>query len=462
MNLQKNKINILITLVLGFLTASIFLEVVPFILNQNVFFILSIPIVCIFVLIAVMNMKAMLVFLLFSRALLDPVLNMTKIAILGSKIGIGGILNFLIIFFTFCLSLQAPKIVIRNRLCKYWIIFLFICFVSIIHSPARTMGLKRFLNLATYMCVYLLPFLLIKNRDDQKFWLKIILCTSLVPVGFAMLDLIRGRSFFFGEIIRIQGTFSHPNILAFYLVLIIALVFYILKSRQFLLTKEKIHILWIYLFALFVLLIATKTRGAWVSCWILFFVYGLFKERKYLIYTVLIPPLFLLHPSIRERITELSEDRTLEGGLNSWAWRIKLWKSSLPSIKENFLFGQGLASFKKESSVFFPAAHKGVYAHNAYLELFFETGIFGALSFLAIFVVPIKTFYCRIKTEISDASSGYTIALSYVISYLVVCFADNMLYYLAFNWYFWIFVGILLRGIQLDDSEKSISDNTVL
>jgi len=33
---------------------------------------------------------------------------------------------------------------------------------------------------------------------------------------------------------------------------------------------------------------------------------------------------------------------------------------------------------------------------------------------------------------------------------MVVCFGDNMLYYLSFNWYFWFFMGVMTRSAQLE------------
>ena len=40
---------------------------------------------------------------------------------------------------------------------------------------------------------------------------------------------------------------------------------------------------------------------------------------------------------------------------------------------------------------------------------------------------------------------------SLAILYLVGCYTDNMLYYLAFNWYFWFFIGLVLKSQLLAD-----------
>jgi hypothetical protein len=37
---------------------------------------------------------------------------------------------------------------------------------------------------------------------------------------------------------------------------------------------------------------------------------------------------------------------------------------------------------------------------------------------------------------------------AYVLSYAMVSFSDNMLYYLAFNWYFWFFIGLSARSVN--------------
>jgi len=451
LNLSVNKNNILLTIIFAFLFGLSLCLFLP-LATKNIFFILAIPLIGAFFLLMVINLKAMLVVLLFIRVLMDPLLNMTKLHILGENIGAGGVINLLIILLAAGLAILNFRRLSKSRFFRNWVVFLFICAFTIIYAPFPGRALKLFFNLLSYMAMALIPFFIVESRKDERFWLKIIFFSSFLPIAFANFDLLTGGSYYVYTGMRIKGTFTHPNILAFYLVLIIALVFYILKSRRLSMTNARRNFLLVYMADLFILLLATKTRSAWISCWGMFFIYGLLKEKKYLFLSLVVPLALLLHPAVMQRInnlflkaSELPKDR-----LNSFAWRMELWKSSLPWVKKRFFLGYGLGSFRRLSYNFFNLSYSDVASHNIYLEILFETGIIGLISYLAIYIGALKTFFRQMKSKASEKSLEYTIVFSYVISYMIVCFADNLLYYLAFNWYFWFFAGLMLRTIQLE------------
>jgi O-antigen ligase len=96
---------------------------------------------------------------------------------------------------------------------------------------------------------------------------------------------------------------------------------------------------------------------------------------------------------------------------------------------------------------------KGAPAHNAYLGILFETGIIGLLSYLFIFFAILKKISLKLSIILKKTSFEYAIIFSYVLSYMVSSFSDNMLYYLAFNWYFWFFIGIMLKDTLIEEEK---------
>ena len=465
-NSSVNRINIFLTVICGILFGRVLIRFLPLAVT-NIFFILAIPFVCAFFLLMVTSIRSMLIVLLFLRALLDPLLNVTKLNIFGEDIGIGGAINFFIIILAVILISRNPKRFLHNSFYKYWIVFLFICGIAVIYSPVPGRAARTFLNLASYMSMAIFPFFIVNSLEDKKFWLKILLFASFLPVGFANMDLLRGGTSFIDIGMRIKGTFTHPNILAFYLVLTVVMAFYVLKSGLFTLTRAKKNLLCIYILNLLILLLATKTRNAWIACWVTFFTYGLLKEKKYLVFSVILPFLLLLHPGTMRRIQDLFTGLSVKAGVevNSLAWRVELWKSSLPLIKKKFIYGHGLASFKVLSRDFFIVQfweRKNVPSHNSYLELLFETGVVGLVSYVMVFLYITRRFFSRIGKVFTDLSAGYALIFAYVVSYMIICLADNMLYYLAFNWYFWFFIGLMLRGMNFDDEKKDIRNNSVV
>ena len=149
-------------------------------------------------------------------------------------------------------------------------------------------------------------------------------------------------------------------------------------------------------------------------------------------------------------------------------WRVQLWKSSLDLVKHRPVVGHGLGSFESYSADFFTLDKKhertggGTPAHNAYLELLFETGVVGLSAYLAIFFVILRRFWGQVKSKVPGVSTEATILFCYTIGYLTIGISDNTLYYLAFNWYFWFFIALILQSLtfhvpQAEAAEPSAS-----
>ncbi|MDP2247820.1 MAG: hypothetical protein Q8J65_06780, partial [Nitrosomonadales bacterium] len=90
------------------------------------------------------------------------------------------------------------------------------------------------------------------------------------------------------------------------------------------------------------------------------------------------------------------------------------------------------------SPTFFPLAgntHFG--AHSTYVQWYFEAGVVGVLSASWMYA---RLFF-TLKLGSKQNKLRTMIAITLVIEYLFFAFSDNMLDYLAFNWYFWFFMG---------------------
>ena len=261
---------------------------------------------------------------------------------------------------------------------------------------------------------------------------------------------------------RLNGTFSHPNILAFYVLLVITMVLYVLKTGILKLTVAKKVMLNFYLVLLMIILVLTQTRSAWISCAMLFFLYGVLKEKKMLIFLFLGVLLLTATPQVQSRLKDLTEGTGARKHekLNSMAWRVRLWQSAYPLMLQKPVLGYGLGTFQDYSIDFFPLANwKGSPAHNVFVEAIFETGFVGLLSYLAIFGWMLKALYKRMRSSVGAFSREAVIAIVCIVSYLISCYADNLNYYLAFNWYFYFFIGLILAGINLKTKPKPEETN---
>jgi O-antigen ligase len=92
-----------------------------------------------------------------------------------------------------------------------------------------------------------------------------------------------------------------------------------------------------------------------------------------------------------------------------------------------------------------------------YVQWFFEAGIVGVLAAAWLYLRIGKLLRHGIKGD----RLGTFVVLSVIVEYLVVCYSDNMLDYLAFNWYFWFVVGtacaIAAQQQQEQQQERELS-----
>ncbi len=430
----------------GLLLGALFLKTLP-LAELHPVFLLALPLTLLLVLGFILKPKAVLALVIFTRCLLDPVLELTKG---GNALGFGAVLNLFVVFMAVSLILKDPGI-LRSSFAKRWLVFLFICGMAVLYAPFPVKAFRVLFNLSSYFCMALLPSLIDPQSNDKRYWVKVLIASAFLPVLMADIDLLKGGKIDETAGLRVYGTFTHPNILAFYLLWVIAMIFYVNKSGLFRPTGFTKFVLGGFFLNVLALLIATKTRNAWIGAWLFFLIYGILKEKKYLIGSLSMVAAALVLPPILVRFGDLFQHHSNE--LNSFAWRLEVWRMSLPVTMERWAFGHGLASFRDLSGAFLRrnplvTSYNGVEAHNIYLQLWFECGLFGLLAYLSIYWNLVRAFFARFKYSAAGLSREYAVVLSYTIVYLISGFADNLLSYLAINWYCWFFWGVLLKTMR--------------
>ncbi len=363
----------------------------------------------------------------------------------GGGMGPGAGLNALVILLAALFVLQRPQPLLR-RVLPIWGPFLLTSLISAALAPDLGNALRLFLVQLSYCAVFAMPFYLIGSPAQLRACLRVLLFSSALPVLVALPELAQGASAVGDEAFRLKGTFTHANIFAFYLMLHIALLLYLQKSQLALLAPRARWYGWLYLLLLLVMLMATKTRSAWAGCLLIFLVYGCFFQRRFLLYALLAPGLLLLEPGVRDRLQDLLGQEQGGAGLNSYAWRLLLWKSGLAWMQQGqALFGYGLDSFKFYSPRFFPLPGRDSWdPHNVYVQLYFETGVAGLLAMVWLFWRLLRW----LGRGLAHDRAGATILIALVAAYLAVSYSDNMLYYLSFNWSFWFFIGCACAAID--------------
>ena len=160
-------------------------------------------------------MRAVVYGILLTRASCDPVFNL-----LGGdtgSMGFGAILNALAISIAFVLLARWP-LTAPFSVVGIWGPFLLIAFASTLYAPDFFAALRLALVLLSYWSFFIIPFFLWRSPDDVSRFVMLVIGSSVIPSLYALVDISRGLS----DIteFRLQSTFSHANIYAFYLVLL--------------------------------------------------------------------------------------------------------------------------------------------------------------------------------------------------------------------------------------------------
>ena len=145
-------------------------------------------------------------------------------------------------------------------------------------------------------------------------------------------------------------------------------------------------------------LILTKTRGAWLAFIISLSSILFLKNKKYVIYFLVIGILFLaLAPTFvpQEYINRFISSFDLEHNKSNIT-RLNLWHGALLIYQDYYVNGIGLNNFSdlihKEPYLQQPIV-SDAHAHNIFLQLAAETGTVGLVAFVLLFALIIKSLY---------------------------------------------------------------------
>ena len=384
--------------------------------------------------------RPLLAALLLARASADPWLDALKGE--DGGMGPGALLNGLLLLSAARYVLYRPGPLLRGVL-PLWGPFLLLGLCSLAVAPDWHAGLRLLLVQLSYAAAFALPLWLVREPGQLRRWLRLLLLASLLPAGWALADVALGRDPQGDGLFRVQGSFNHPNILAFYLLLMLTVILYLQRGALAppAAPRWRRRLLWCYALLLAALLALTKTRSAWAGAVLIFGLYGLLAERRMLCFLLLAPAALLLDEGLRERLLDVAGGAyDPDGNLNSYAWRVLMWQSALGWMEGwHWLLGYGLESFHLYSPQFFPLEGRDNWdPHNSYVHVLFEMGLAGLLAYLWLF--------WRLLRRLA-AGPGWrrrVILCASVLAYLLMAYSDNMLYYLSYNWYFWFFIGCAL------------------
>lgn len=330
-------------------------------------------------------------------------------------------------------------------------------------------GLAETVRLATFFIVYAVVFVLVRTERDMYRVFGLMLASSAIPALVGAVEYLTGRGIYTnpGFDNRIMATFGHPNVFAYFLVIMLAVASMLWLRYHTEWTVRTSRLFRMYVAILGGLLIATYTRGAWIAA---FVVLGTFAWRHYRtralvgaglgvglglvlltmssflnLYTPAELPNFERIP-VYERVTDLFEGNVSDSVL----WRIRMWKDMWGYAWESPWIGEGTGQVKEAVESVRGVALGSLEVHNDYLRIFVEWGLIGVGVSLVSLGLLIRALIGRFR-----AWPHPVLALSLALT-LGLCIAagwDNILRQTANMWLFFGMLGAILKWYEIRQNE---------
>lgn len=318
---------------------------------------------------------------------------------------------------------------------------------SLLWTQSMANSAYELIRLVSIIGIYLVACAVMTTREQFIRFLRTLAVSLIVPVVFGLYQIATHAGFTFFDLSnRAYGTFGHPNVFGFYLVLSLSMLsaFYYSQRRAYRISAMLGFVVLIALLAL------TYTRGAWLGMFIALFVVGIARIPKAVLAAVIVGAIvYLSAPAVSRwtfvnfgvdlgRMPVISRLTRNSDEANSIDWRFGVWHEMAAKFRERPLLGYGLGSFTKVRELQVNNYYASTEAHNDYLRLAVETGVIG----LGIYTV-LLFFVARalIRTYRSLAGSSYQFValgmLGFFVGFLVMSFFDNLLQGTPVMWAMW-------------------------
>ncbi len=332
---------------------------------------------------------------------------------------------------------------IKRRIHFFLLLFYIFCGISLLNSGIY-IG-KSFHALFLKWGQFILIFFMVQDAlfcDERiRNAVRIFLFTGAIVAMDGILQYFYGWDLLHRKIMlmydgtkAITGPFRHYNGLAAYLICVLNLFMAAIlgKGRS----KNKVIYcgMFLSLFMSLGCLLLTSSRGAWLGFLFAgFLMLFLTRQWKFMLTLVCFSMLMvILIPAIRERAAF-----TFTSGGD--ASRFAIWKGDWSMIQAHPFLGSGVGTFMNHFAQFTEGL--GVqYAHNCYLQIWAETGIFALVSFISFISLLLWQGIKSFRSSYDCIALGLLCAIS---AFLVHSFFDNHFYSLQLVVLFWFLAGML-------------------
>ena len=333
-------------------------------------------------------------------------------------------------------------------------------------------GIQETIRLLSFVVLYFVGWIYVTKQNKFFDIIRVIVYGSIIPLLVAYTEYFSGSGLYTnpGFENRIAGTFGHPNVLAYYSVIILALIGTVLINKDHNIFKIERNIFQLIGLLYIIVLVITFTRGAWLGL-ILFII--LMSLAQYPIRTLKIGSLlmssgiilifsynFLASPDMLDLpgLDKIPIINRVAGLFNadpsdSVIWRLNMWDDAYNKALESPIIGFGTGSSETIIEQTRGTYRGSVEVHNDYIKIFLEQGVIG----LTIYMILILNVLFNLYYRYIKGKNIYilTIAVLMTIIY-TVSFWDNLLRGTVLMWILFLLLGGVLHYNQLHNQVKQI------
>lgn len=349
------------------------------------------------------------------------------------------------------LIIRRNEIRINKKFVVLSIVYIGISFLSIPNSFDPFATLKEIMKLIFFLMFSLSLSQNVVKQNQIDTFIDMMIFSSSGPLIIGLFQLIfktQETNINNLDLNRINGMFNHSNHYAYYLSIIIISVFIqLLHMKQPKYRKIKVLILLIA----FSELIATYSRTAFIFCVLVIMLIVLVNsniKNKLVMYAIAIVMLICIgqlsgnvesfnqrYKGILDIFSSSYIQMSSQGYYSdSLGWRIYLWRSTLPYIKNHFFVGYGLQNYN-----YIAQNAIGIFidAHNNYVKLLLENGVLGLISYFWLIISTLKNCYIKRRQVYY-----FKIVIFCIIYILFVSLTDPVMTHQVIGFYLWSLMAI--------------------
>lgn len=390
------------------------------------------------------------------------------------SINIAGIVALISIIVSIILIYRSQKRILTIPLSALFIFIFFIYGVFTVLSLHPIASINELIRVSAFLLMYFTGYILIHTKHDLTQIIWSIIISSIIPTIVGYIQLFNGAGLYTnpGFENRIAGTFGHPNVLGYFLLIIIALIVYIYFENP---SRKPLYktLLITYGFLLGVLLLSTYTRGAWIGISLLLLGVSLIRyTKKTLIVTAIAIPITAIsalsyiwvQTNIIYDLTPLEDIPVISRvvGLfngdpsDSIIWRQIMWSDMYNKALTRPIIGFGAGTIEIIVEEVRGLSLGALEAHNDYIKILVEMGVIGLFSYIAFILGLLYSLLIRIQ---SRKDTLLLIMTFLVLAIYLSSIWDNLLRQTAVMWIFFGLLGVVMKyhTIRSRDSVKDPS-----